>query len=371
MSKEIEKAMRSKLEQRKQKSTFRSLVVEDHLMDFSSNDYLGFASKQLLNLDTGLNIQSGAKASRLISGNSALHETVEQEIANYHHATCGLLFNSGYDANVGLVGCIGQRGDTIIYDELSHASIRDGLKMSLANAIPFRHNDLNDLELQLKRSNGNIFVVTEGLFSMDGDYAPLVEILELCKPYNAAIIVDEAHSNGIIGEQGKGWVCQLGLEKEIFARIHTFGKAMGCHGAIVLGSRTLRDYLINYARSFIFTTAIPPHSVHLIRKSYQVLAETTLIGHLNQLISTFRAHLHPEKSAQFLPSISPIQSWVLGNADKARFVAREMQGLGFGVKPIVSPTVPLGKERIRISINASHPLENIRQLATCINELNI
>jgi 8-amino-7-oxononanoate synthase len=366
---DIEKRLIAKLEQRKEKQTFRSLMLPQNKVDFSSNDYLGFATDGLLVIESSDIHLSGAKASRLISGNSDLHEEIEQLLAAYHHAPTGLLFNSGYDANVGLMGCIAQKGDCILYDELSHASIRDGLRMSLASSFAFKHNDLEDLERLLKEKEGYKFVVTEGIFSMDGDLSPLLEIVECCKKYQAAIIVDEAHSGGVIEKQGRGWVSELGLEKEIFARVHTFGKALGCHGAVILGSENLRNYLINYARSFIFTTAISPHSLLYIQKAYELLERTNRIQLLDQNIKLFRAHLLPHVTQMFLPSHSPIQSLIITGADQTRYIAQQLQEKGFEVKPIVSPTVPLGEERIRICIHAFNKKEDILTLVDAINSL--
>ncbi len=370
MDPKFERQFVKKLEARKEKNTFRQLPKENDRIDFSSNDYLGFATDGLLEHSFLAKEKfSGATASRLISGNSKLHESVEQMIADYHHANTGLLFNSGYDANVGVLGCIAQKGDTILYDELCHASILDGLKMSLANSTPFIHNDLKDLEKNIENSKGNIFIVTEGIFSMDGDTSPLMEMVGLSKKYKAAIIIDEAHSTGILGKQGKGWVCELGLEDEILVRVHTFGKAMGCHGAIVLGSQALRDYLINYARSFIFTTALPPHSVSYIAKAYEMLRKTNRIELLKQNIIAFKASLNDHVREMILPSPSPIQSLLIKGAGKTRLIAKKIQEKGFDVKPIVSPTVALGKERIRICIHAFNSPAEVASLAESINEL--
>ncbi len=370
MFSKIEQSFEGKLRKRQWKKTYRTLPKDEGRIDFSSNDYLGFATDGLLeNIRPTEQPLSGSKASRLIAGNTLYHENLEKTIATFHRAECGLLFNSGYDANVGLVGCIAQEGDTIIYDELCHASIHDGLKLSRGNPIPFLHNDLADLALKLKEAQGNIFLITEGLFSMDGDFSPLKKIVELCQNWNVGIIIDEAHSTGIVGEQGRGWVSHLGLEEQILARVHTFGKAMGCHGAIVLGSDTLRNYLINYARSFIFTTAMPLHSVQYIKKAYDVLLETNRIEQLNDNILLFTSSLNQRAKHLFLPSSSPIQSLVLADASLTREIAHQLQSEGFDVKPIVAPTVPKEKERIRICIHAFNQKDHIIGLTTTINTI--
>ena len=198
-------------------------------------------------------------------------------LADFHKAESGLIFNSGYDANLGLFSCIAKKEDTLICDELIHASIIDGCRLSYANRFRFAHNDVEDLEDKLRRSKGNIFVAVESVYSMDGDMAPLKEIAAVCKKYNASLIVDEAHATGLFGDQGRGLVSQHGLEQEVFARVHTFGKALGCHGAVILGSETLRNYLVNFARSFIFTTALPVHSLIAVKCAYEMLMAEGLV----------------------------------------------------------------------------------------------
>lgn len=365
--KAIENALAEKLQKRKIRQTFRQLPKSTELIDFSSNDYLGFVADSLLKIDPA-SAASGATASRLIAGNTPKHEQLEQEIADFHGAQSGLLFNSGYDANVGLLGCIAQKGDLILYDELSHASIRDGLKMSLATARSFPHNDETALETALQETTGNIFVVTDGIFSMDGDRAPLEKILNCCQKHGAALIIDEAHSNGVIGPQGRGLVSALGMEEKVFARVHTFGKALGCHGAIILGSKTLRDYLINYARSFIFTTAMAPHNLLFIEQAYQVLKQTDRIKLLSEKIKIFRQQLSPAAAKRIVAKESPIQSIIIGGAEETRILASKIQKEGLDVKPIVAPTVAAGSERIRICIHANNKEADLIKLADFLNE---
>src|SRR5436190_3874515 len=252
-----ENFLNKKIDERKEQNSFRQLSLpKGGMIDFCSNDYLGIVKNDLLNRQSRFEQpdHSGATGSRLLTGNYKLIEETEQFIANFHNAEAGLIFNSGYDANVGLLSSVPQRGDTILYDYLSHASIRDGIRLSFAQSFSFQHNDLNDLEERLKKATGNIFVVTESVFSMDGDLCPLKDLVTLCEKYNANLIIDEAHATGVIGKKGEGFVQTLNLESKVFARIHTFGKAIGVHGAIVLGSTSLRDYLINFARSFLYST---------------------------------------------------------------------------------------------------------------------
>ena len=255
-----------------------------------------------------------------------------------------------------MLASIAAKGDTILYDTLCHASIRDGIRLSFAQAFSFAHNDPDDLRLKLARASGSLFVVTESVFSMDGDRAPLLEIANLCTSYGANLIVDEAHATGVIGKKGEGLVQALGLQKKCFARMHTFGKGLGCHGAVVLGSLTLRDYLINFARSFIYTTALPPAAIDAIRLSYQIFP--ALIAEREQLKSLIAA----------FPSAmdSPVQRLIIPGNEAVKKKALELQVSGFDVRPILYPTVPKGTERLRIvlhSFNTSGELASLLTIA--------
>ena len=238
------------LQKRKDQSLFRSLRTANSLIDFCSNDYLGFARSQNLEeriqqetnklVADGLHL-IGATGSRLLAGNYAYTESLEQSIAAFHKTEAGLIFNSGYDANVGVLASIPQKGDYLITDELIHASMIDGARLSYATRYKFAHNNIDDLEKKIKNclsqaADARIFVAVESVYSMDGDTAHLAEIAQICEQYKALLIVDEAHATGVFGKNGWGLVNELNLEKQVFARIVTFGKALGCHGAVVLGS---------------------------------------------------------------------------------------------------------------------------------------
>ncbi len=344
--------LKKKLEERKQHNSFRQLRLPEGKIDFCSNDYLGIVKNNLLHQLPTANcrLRTGSTGSRLLAGNYKLIEEVEKEIALFHQSETALIFNSGYDANVGVLSCIPQRSDTILYDYLSHASIRDGIKLSLAESFSFAHNDVNDLEKKLQHSTGNIFVVTESVFSMDGDFCPLPQLIQLCKKYNAHFIIDEAHATGIVGKYGEGLVQHLQFENEIFCRIHTFGKACGCHGAAVLGSQQLRDYLINFARSFIYSTALPEHAVAMIQTSYQTFrGMENERKHLQKLIHLFQSFvLFFEK----LSSQTPIQIVIVPGNDAIKVLSQRLQQNNLDVRPILYPTVPKGKERLRIVLHA-------------------
>jgi 8-amino-7-oxononanoate synthase len=310
--------------------------------DFCSNDYLGIIRNGLIESSKmmGRALKHGSGGSRLLAGNYPGIEETERIIASFHQAEAGLIFNSGYDANLGLLSAVAGRGDTILYDQLSHASIRDGIRLSFAQSFSFLHNDPDDLEKKLKQATGQVFVVTETVFSMDGDLPPLQEILRLTETSGAHLIVDEAHATGVVGERGEGLMQHLGLQDRCFARVHTFGKALGCHGAIVLGSATLRQFLINFCRPFIYTTALPESSVMAIRAAYQIFPG--LMGERNQLadhIGHFRKAALP---VQTIPSRTSIQGVIIPGNDAAWALAMRLQESGLDVRPILYPTVPKG-----------------------------
>lgn len=365
--------LEEKLNERREVSAFRQLKLPGGKVDFCSNDYLGIATNGLIEnaLAAGASgmktLAHGSTGSRLLAGNYSLIEETEKELALFHAAAAGLIFNSGYDANLGVLSCVPKKGDTIIYDSLSHASIRDGIRLSFAKAFSFAHNDCGDLEKKLRVSGkgneagpGNLFVVTESVFSMDGDLAPLQAIAALCRQYHAHLIVDEAHATGVVGPAGAGLVQELGLQDQCFARIHTFGKAVGCHGAIVLGSDRLRNYLINFARSFIYTTSLPPASVQAIATAYRLLPEMSAEREaLHRLIALFR---DATIGYQRLNSETSIQVVVVPGNEAVKALAEQLQATGLDVRPILSPTVPKGSERLRIvlhSFNTDADLERL------------
>ena len=350
-----------KLEERRAQDALRRLRLPDGKADFCSNDYLGVVTKGMLTGAVGEAEAHGSGGSRLLAGNYALIEAVEKTIADFHGAEAGLIYNSGYDANLGVLSCVPQRGDLVLYDALSHASIRDGIRLSFARAYAFAHNDAADLERRLTAAQGeNTFVVTESVFSMDGDQAPLAEIAAICRRFGARLIVDEAHGTGIIGEKGEGLVQAMGLEGDCFARIHTFGKAVGCHGAIVLGTTLLRDFLINFSRSFIYTTALPPASIRALDAAYTLLPRLNAERErLHRLIEQFRsARIGFER----LDSRTPIQVVVVPGNAAVREVAERLQAAGLDVRPILSPTVERGRERLRIVLHAFNTAEEVDRL---------
>lgn len=352
-----------KLNERKEQNAFRSLSLTGDKIDFCSNDYLGVSRMGRLNNLPEFAV-NGSTGSRLLTGNYKQVMALEASISHFHDSEAGLIFNSGYDANIGVLSSIPQKGDTIVYDELSHASIRDGMRLSFARSFSFAHNDMIDLEKKLKliyaNAGGTVFIVTESVFSMDGDICPLAVIVTLCEKYGAHLIIDEAHATGVIGEKGEGLVQQLQLQGKVFARIHTFGKACGCHGAVVLGSGLLIDYLINFARSFIYSTALPPHAAAVISESYRIFPEMIKEREfLQNLIVKFQA---ATLSYEKLVSSTPIQAVVVPGNKEVKCLAEKIQENGLDVRPVLSPTVPAGKERLRIILHAFNTMDELDRL---------
>jgi 8-amino-7-oxononanoate synthase len=365
------------LQKRIELDALRYLRTPNQLIDFCSNDYLGFSRSATLQeaveneWDTLPMHYNGATGSRLISGNTTYAENLEKFIAGIHEAEAGLIYNSGYDANVGLFSALGQNDSatTFIYDELIHASIHDGIKLSRSTAYLFKHNDLYHLEERLKIAKGTIYVAVESIYSMDGDQAPLVEMVGLCEKYNANLIVDEAHATGITSNQGKGLVQLHQLEKRVFARVHTFGKAMGCHGAIVVGSSLLRTFLINFSRSFIYTTALPMNSLVAIHQAYKLLQnDGSSIQTLAENIQLFKQGLAAVPKIKLIESDSAIQSIIIKGNEAVKKYSQELEKEGLDIRPILSPTVPKGKERLRICIHAFNTASEINTLVNCIKQ---
>ena len=347
------------LAEREQKGMLRKLTVNYPSIDFCSNDYLGFSklgllSKKLETSNPKQEIIFGSTGSRLISGNSTFVEEAEKQIALFHHASSALIFNSGYDANLGLLSSVPQKDDLILFDELIHASIYDGIRLGYATHYKFKHNNVDVLKDLIQRhlqSFKNIYIVVESVYSMDGDLAPLLEITELLKPLeNVFLIVDEAHAIGVFGKQGRGLCNALGIENKCFARIYTYGKAMGCHGAAVVGDELLRNYLINFSRSFIYTTALPNHSVNAILNAYQLLIETDQKDVLQNNISYFYSKTNTFKA--MIKSQSAIHSLVVGSNQKADLLEKKLALKNIYAKAIKSPTVKEGTERLRFCIHA-------------------
>lgn len=367
-----------RIEKRIHEKTFREFSDTLHLTDFSSNDYLGFASSEALFsktyqvLSEKKSLRNGATGSRLLSGNHDFFKPTEELISCFHKTEAALIFNSGYDANIGFFSSVPQKEDLILYDELVHASIRDGIKMSNAKAHKFLHNDMEDLRKKIFRkrelfNSAQIYIVTESVFSMDGDLPDLSALSNLAKENKCLLVVDEAHATGVFGPKGQGLVQELKIQDAIFARIVTFGKALGCHGAAILGSKELKEYLINFSRSFIYTTALPPHSVACILEAYKSLETSNEINSevikLQENIRYFQKEiLKNGLNTYFIKSESAIHCCIIPGNDAVKKLATKIQAEGFDIKPIRSPTVPKEKERLRICLHSFNTKEDIKSL---------
>ena len=371
----LEAFLQSKLTSASTKGILRSLKTRaNSLEDFASNDYLGLAqspelfnsiSKRLTELSL---YNNGSTGSRLLTGNSEYTQLVEQRLADIFQSESALIFNSGYTANLAVFSALPQKGDTVFYDELSHASIKDGLRLSLASRFSFRHNDYDDLEKKLIRvTSGKIFIVVESIYSMDGDECNLETLVELAEKFFAVVILDEAHSTGVFGLRGEGLAITKQLQAKIPVRIYTFGKAMGVHGACVAGSNYLSQYLVNFARPFIYTTALSPHNIAAIECAFDFLEQhNSTQQNLHAKIKLFLDHL---TIAGRTDSTSAIQTAIIPGNENVRIVASELSKIGFDVRPILSPTVPQGKERLRICLHAYNSDEKIISLAQSLNHI--
>lgn len=367
------------LEKRKATGAFRELKFSKDAVDFTSNDYLGFAGNQQIFERTGAILReyslskNGSGGSRLLSGNHLLYPVAEAAVAAYHKAESALIFNSGYDANLGLFSAVPRRGDAIFYDEFIHASIRDGINLSAAKAFKFKHNNLEDLKAKVDRLKhdilGEVYIVTESIFSMDGDTPDLHSFCRFASESSAHLIVDEAHS---VGVQEAGFVARAGLEQQVFARIITFGKALGVHGAAIVGPEELTSFLVNYARSFIYSTALPPHSVASILAAYGHLENegTAETGKLQENIRYFKAEVTRRGlEKHFLKSESAIHCCILPGNERVKSASKKLLEAKFDVRPILSPTVPEGKERLRICLHSFNSKEEIVNLLEVLKQV--
>lgn len=361
------KNIRAKIAQRFEDNALRELKVRSSgTIDFCSNDYLGLASNSEIHQHEQLRDTYGSTGSRLIAGQHPVFESAEKYLAEYYGAESALIFNSGYDANLGFYATVPQRGDTVLYDELVHASIRDGIRLGYAHAHSFQHNSIDDLKEKVKVAKGQVFVAVESIYSMDGDHTPLKELSELCSNENCLLVVDEAHAIGTLGD-GKGLAAHLDLNNKVFARVVTFGKALGGHGAAVLGKKLLKQFLVNFCRTFIYTTAMPTTSVLTIQKAHEYMANhCELIDQLVANVDFFLEQVQ-ESGWDIIPSKSPVQCIVVPGNQRVKKLAQYLNDEGFDVRPILSPTVAEGKERLRICIHSFNTKKEINQLVESLN----
>ena len=357
----------------REQSQLRSLEILNGI-NFCSNDYLGLATdprlKQAVLESVASAAQMGATGSRLLSGNSREWQELESEFAEFAGTEAALYFSSGYAANVGLLSSILRSGDIVFSDALNHASLIDGMRLSGAQKIIYPHGDIHFLENALREKShcaGAKVIVTESIFSMEGDVANIEDLLRLARDYGAELIVDEAHALGVRGPEGRGVVAELKQEREVFARIYPCGKALASVGAFVCCDARLKDFLINRARTFLFSTATPPYMARQIHAALAIARhEDSRRKHLNEIAEA----LHQGLSVARLncgTSSTQIVPVILGGSEAAVRVAAQLQSEGFAVRAIRPPTVPAGTARIRLSLTSRISLENIRRLLSAMD----
>jgi len=372
----IERRIARELDSLRDLAQFRTLEILDGTsgLNLSSNDYLGLSTDPRLKQATIEAVaragRVGSTGSRLLSGNSSEWEEIEEEFAAFAGAGASVYFGSGYLANIGLLSSLLGPGDTVFSDARNHASLIDGMRLSGATKVIYPHGDLDFLEGALRdsasRGTGARVIVSETVFSMEGDVAPLAELVALARKYDAAVIVDEAHATGAWGPEGRGIAVELGLEREMLAIVHTCGKALASAGAFVCGSGALREHLINRARTFIFSTAMPPSMAGQIRAAL-VLARGAEAerGHLREIAAALREGL-TAVGLRCGTSSTHIVPVMLGTNEAALHFASELQHGGFAVKAIRPPTVPAGTARIRISLTSKITNDEVRRLVAAI-----
>ncbi|OHY81725.1 8-amino-7-oxononanoate synthase [Marinobacter sp. AC-23] len=374
----------SELEQRKQAGLYRtrrqisgpqqSVLTSDgnRLLSFCSNDYLGLASHPA-NIDalrcalseTGL----GGASSHLICGHHEAHHRLEERLAAFTKRSSALFFSTGYMANLGVISALAGRGDTVFSDRLNHASIIDGCILSRAKVRRYAHGDVAQLAAMLSETSGHKLVVTDGVFSMDGDVAPLRALAQVCKDHNALLVVDDAHGFGVLGPQGRGSVAELGLsEEDVPVLVGTLGKAAGTSGAFVAGPAVLMDYLVQKARTYIYTTAMPPALALASCASLDLIEQDDeRRTHLQALIERFRREA-TALGYQLMPSHTPIQPIMIGDNWAALALSQALEERGLLVTAIRPPTVPAGEARLRVTFSAAHSHEDLSCLVQALSD---
>jgi 8-amino-7-oxononanoate synthase len=343
-------------------------------IDFSSNDYLGYARRAGSVSDPSLELSRSGAASRLLRGHHPIWDQVETKLAAWHQAQAAIVMNSGYSANEGLLSTICDAGDVVFSDQCNHASIIDGLRLSRAEKVIFRHNDLNELDAMLRERKARRaaarawFIVTESLFGMEGDTAPLRELADLADRHRAHLIVDEAHATGCFGAAGGGLVEALGLRDRVLASVHTGGKALAVPGAYIVGSSQLKELIVNRCRHLIFTTALPPLVGAWWLDTLDLVArDEASRGVLHERARFFRTEMLARRIA--VGGTHYIASIVMGPDAIAMEAARRLQEAGFDVRAIRPPTVAEGTARLRVSIHADHEPAVLVRLANSLAEV--
>lgn len=378
-------ALQNDLEQRaergllRQRSTLQSpqsphiTVDGKSYLAFCSNDYLGLASDPRLieaMLQGAAEWGVGAGAAHLVSGHCEPHHKLEQQLAAFVNKRAALLFSTGYMANIGVVQVLAGKGDTIFADKLNHASLNDAMLLSRADAKRYRHSDMVQLEQLLARAQtGRKLVITDAVFSMDGDMAPLTEMLALCERFDAWLLVDDAHGFGVLGRQGRGTLSHLDIDSPHIIYMATLGKAAGVFGAFVAAEQPVIDALVNHAHSYVYTTATPPALAVALQRSQQIIEEgDELRAHLQQRIAELKRGFQG-LPWQLMPSDTAIQPLLVGDNQKALALSEGLRARGIWVAAIRPPTVPQGTARLRITLSAAHRKEDVMRLVEALHEL--
>lgn len=377
--------LRADLEARKAQGLYRSRRVVGgpqgvllhldgrELLSFCSNDYLGLANDPRLAealREGSRRYGVGSGAAHLISGHSVAHHALEEELADLLGTEQALLFSTGYMANVGVLGALLGRGDSLLQDKLNHASLIDGAAQSGARLRRYQHSDMDALERMLDTAEGRVLLASDGVFSMDGNVAPIVQMADLAERHDAALMIDDAHGFGVLGERGRGSVADAGIG---FARVPiymaTLGKALGTAGAFVAGSGDLIETLIQRARSYIYTTAMPAAVAEATRTSLRIMVEEQeRRDRLQQLVQRFRAGAQ-SLGLELMDSRTPIQPILLGDAHLALQWSEALQAQGILVTAIRPPTVPQGGARLRVTLSASHSSQHVDRLLEALQSL--
>ena len=346
------------------------------LVNFCSNDYLGLAShpdiSQALKQAADL-YGTGSGASHLVSGHSVVHHQLEERLAEFTGRPRALLFSAGYMANIGAINALVGRRDLVLQDQLNHASLLDGGRLSQADFKRYKHVDMTSLEQRLEQSSAaRKLIVSDGVFSMDGNLAPLPEISTLAKKHSAWLMVDDAHGVGVLGQQGGGLVEELNMTiEQVPVLVGTLGKSFGTFGAFVAGSEALIETLIQFSRSYIYTTALPPAIAAATLASLKIVREETWRrDKLAQLVRRFRRGAE-QIGLQLAESNTPIQPVLINNDEKVIQVGQQLRTAGFLVGAIRPPTVPVGTGRLRITFSADHSEEQVDKLVAALDSLNL
>jgi 8-amino-7-oxononanoate synthase len=343
------------------------------LLSFCSNDYLGLANHpQLITaLQQGAQQHGvGAGAAHLVSGHGTTHHQLEQELAAFVGKPAALLFSTGYMANMGVVQALVGKGDTVFADKFNHASLNDAMQLSRANVKRYRHNDVEQLARFMEQAGGGRkLVITDAVFSMDGDLAPLPELLALCERHDAWLLIDDAHGFGVLGAQGRGSLAHYGIASERVICMATLGKAAGVFGAFVAAEQAVIDTLVNHARSYVYTTATPPALASALLESLRQIEQGDgLRGHLQRLIAQLRSGLRG-LPWHLMPSSTAIQPLLVGDNRAALDLSEQLRERGIWVTAIRPPTVPQGTARLRITLSAAHNTSEVTRLIDALHEL--